>query len=109
MTLPLPAIIDRYIGAANAGDIAAFLHCFSSDAVVHDEGMDYRGSGAIKEWKERTDRRYGATVKPVSVARTPDETIVTADVAGDFPGSPVALRFCFTLTDNLITALEIKV
>jgi hypothetical protein len=36
-----------------------------------------------------------------------ERSVVTAELEGDFPGSPVVLKFRFTLRAGLISALEI--
>ena len=43
-----------------------------------------------------------------NVAEIGDKTIVTADVSGSFPGSPVQLRYNFTLKGDKIAALLIE-
>jgi len=43
----------------------------------------------------------------VAVEAAPDRTVVTAHVTGDFPGSPIDLRYRFKLVDRQIAGLEI--
>ena len=82
--------------------------CFSDDAVVRDEGRERQGVAAIREWLQEVSAKYRPTVDVLGVAQTADETTVTGRVAGDFPGSPVELRFAFTLAGDKIARLEIR-
>lgn len=105
-TLPRP--IAAYFSAANARDSDATAACFTDDAVVHDEGRDMQGSSAIRAWKEQTDAKYRPRFHVTDAAHVDGRTIVTVEVAGDFPGSPIALHFAFTLAGEKIALLEIS-
>lgn len=56
----LPSVIRRYITASNKPDPAAFVDCFSENAVVLDEGIKRIGKQAIQEWSEQN--HFGANV-----------------------------------------------
>ena len=107
MTVSLPIAIETYFAAANADDAHAVADCFVADALVHDEGHDIRGREAIQAWAAEARAKYNFHAQPLAVESPADETVVTAHVAGDFPGSPVDLRYRFKLTDGLVAALEI--
>jgi hypothetical protein len=102
-----PTIAD-YIEAGNARNIEAFLECFTPDAVVTDEEHVHRGVEEIRRWKTRTDTAYASTLEAVGVVVNGSETVATFRVTGNFPGSPVPLRFCFTLDGDKIAALTIR-
>ena len=51
--------------------------------------------------------KYSATTEPFAIEKQGAETIVTCHVAGNFPGSPVDLRYRFALEGELIAALEV--
>ncbi|HSA79569.1 MAG TPA: nuclear transport factor 2 family protein [Geminicoccaceae bacterium] len=104
----MPTSIAAYIAGSNAHDAAACAACFTDDAVVRDEGRERRGTAAIREWAEEVSRKYRPTVEVIDVAETDDGTIVTGRVAGDFPGSPINLRYAFTLAGGKIARLEIR-
>jgi hypothetical protein len=105
MTLPAP--IAAYLAAANAHDSHATAACFSADAVVRDEGREWRGISAIKAWKEETDRKYRPITEAIEVTELDGRTVVTARISGDFPGSPIELPYRFKLGGGKITSLEI--
>jgi len=107
-TRKLPAAIASYLTAANEQDIEAVAACFDQDAVVRDEGMSRRGIAAVREWAQEVSEKYRPAVEVIDVTDTDSGTIVTARVAGDFPGSPVDLRYAFTLHQGKIVRLEIS-
>lgn len=108
MTLALPPAIARYFAAdaAKAGD---FGDCFTVDAVVKDEGHTYVGLPAIQAWKAGSDDKYSYTSEPFACEKLGDKTVVTSHLVGDFPGSPLDLRYVFGLESDRIAALEIGV
>lgn len=108
MAIELPGAIARYFDADRTGDVAAVAACFTADGVVRDEGHAYIGRDAIRAWKTRSVETYRYTVEPVAIAGEGAHRVVTGHLAGDFPGSPVDLRYLFTCTDDAISALEIK-
>jgi ketosteroid isomerase-like protein len=91
MTIQLPEIVSAYFHAANARDTDAILRCFSAEATVLDERKEYRGLEEIREWKEDVQKKYAVTATPTSLQSIRGESRVTADVAGNFPGSPATL------------------
>jgi ketosteroid isomerase-like protein len=108
MSPDLPPPISNYFKAVNVQDVDAMLSAFSDDASVRDEGQDMIGRAAIREWIDDTTRKYRITVMPTGVDRADQRTIVTVKVSGSFPGSPIQLRYHFTLSGEKITRLEIN-
>ena len=107
MTIQLPEPITAYF-AADKLDGDAVARCFTSDAVVKDEGRTYTGVAAIKQWKAKTAAKYTYTCEPFRIEREPGLTVVHSHLEGDFPGGQVDLRFFFRLERGKIAALEIK-
>lgn len=106
MPLDLPHPISIYF-AADASDSEALVRCFTDHAVVKDEGHTYTGLAAIKQWKTDSSRKYAYTSEPFACADVGGKTIVTSRLTGNFPGSPIDLRYVFGLEDDKITSLEI--
>ena len=102
----LPKPIAVYL-AADGGDSEALSQCFAEDAIVRDEGQTYRGLAAIKQWKAEAKKKYQYTIEPLASARKGDKTIVTNRLTGNFPGSPIEVRFVFRLEGDKIASLEI--
>jgi hypothetical protein len=100
--------VADYIAAANAHDIGAVTACFSRTATVHDEKRERKGITAIREWAVEVSEKYRPTVEVVRVAERDGRTVVTARVSGNFLGSPVELRYAFTVTGGKIDRLEIE-
>jgi hypothetical protein len=106
MTLTLPTPVAAYF-AADKIDGEAVARCFADDAVVKDEGHVHNGRAAIKKWKEEASAKYTYTCEPLACEEKDGKVIVTCRVAGNFPGSPVDLRFCFELAGEKIALLEV--
>lgn len=107
MAIELPQIIARYFTADAQRGSDAVLECFAHDAVVRDEGKTYTGIGEIRAWKEGAASAFSYTVEPFEIGTDGDRTVVTSRLVGNFPGSPVDLRYLFVLSDGKIAALEI--
>lgn len=107
MAITLLDPISTYFDATNAHDVDAMLATFAADALVHDEKQDFAGRVAIREWIDSTTRKYRVTATPTGVDQVGEKTVVTAIVAGNFPGSPAELRYRFTTNGDKIAGLEI--
>ena len=102
----LPPPIAAYFDA-DASDANAVARCFSESAVVIDERREHRGRPAITRWKAEATAKYHYTSVPLALDASGSDAIVTARVTGDFPGSPVELRYRFRLESASIARLEI--
>jgi hypothetical protein len=102
----LPEPIAAYF-AADRIDGQAVAHCFNADGVVLDKGHTHRGAAQIAAWKAEASKKYSYTAEPRTLAREGDAYVVTSRVSGDFPGSPVDLRYAFTLARGWIASLEV--
>lgn len=107
MVTELPAPIARYFETDRRQEPDAVAQCFTGAATVRDEGKIYVGRESIRRWKEESSGKYSYTVSPSSIAEESGRTVVTAHLTGDFPGSPVDLRYAFLLDDGKIAQLEI--
>jgi hypothetical protein len=106
MRLPLP--IARYVAAENSGDLSSLGEVFAPDATVHDERRDYAGLAAIGEWMAGTRKKYAHRMEPLGTVKRGGKLAVNMRLAGDFRGSPVTVRFVFTLADGKIESLEVS-
>jgi allantoicase len=107
MSLHLPKPIELFMSSENTHDPEAPAHCFALDATVRDEGKTRKGLEEIAAWRRETQAKYHHTVTPVAVARRAGKTIVTTEMTGNFPGSPVTVDFVFQLEGDKIASLEI--
>jgi hypothetical protein len=107
MSVTLPPAIAAYFAATNAHDVPAMVAAFSEDAVVEDEKEQHGGLESIRAWMNDTIAKYDFHVEPTNVADEEGKTIVNGLVSGNFPGSPVSLRYSFTFADEKIARLRI--
>src|SRR5438128_8922006 len=107
-TTTLPAVVTRYLTAANQFDAAAAAGCFTSDASVHDENRDFLGRNAIHAWVSETSRKYRPTFTVTRASVSDDEITLAVAVSGQFPGSPVTLDYQISLRDGQISTLTIE-
>jgi len=103
----LPSAIRNYFSGKNARDFTMAASGFSSSAIVKDEGHDHQGPDAIRTWIAETAAKYDDRAEFKTVSSSGDNVEVTAEISGKFPGSPVRLRFKFTLENAKISRLEI--
>lgn len=109
MSLSIPAAITDYFNAANDQDADGAARCFSPDGVVRDDGEIHQGTQEIRAWTEAASKKYSAVIAPVAVRSEGETSVVNCRVSGNFPGSPVELKFAFVLADDGIAALEVTV
>src|ERR1700730_16952924 len=92
--LNLPEPIAAYFQAdRHGGDAVA--RCFTKNAVVKDEGHTHSGLAAITLSKPAASARYSYPSEPVAVEQKDGRYIVTSRLTGNFPGSPIELRYLF--------------
>jgi ketosteroid isomerase-like protein len=109
MSIELPGAIAAYFDNDKKGNAAAIAEGFTQDAVVVDEGNTYTGRDAIRKWMANASTKYTYTVEPFSIEETDGKTVVKSHLVGNFPGSPVDLRYFFVLDGDKIAKLEIIV
>ena len=107
MPISLTPIIQSYVDASNAHDVKSILACFADDAVVRDENATRRGKIDIERWASETIEKYKFHFKPLNVERRANETVVSIEVSGSFPGSPVTLDYHFSVANDKISSLII--
>src|SRR5262245_11501748 len=104
LSLPKP-VADYFIADSSYGE--AVLRCFTENAIVKDEGHTHKGRAAIKKWKTDASAKYQYTNEPFACEEKDGKIVVTGRLVGNFPGSPVDLRFFFKLEGDKIASLEI--
>lgn len=107
MSIELPEVIAAYFSADTKGNAQAISECFTQDANVVDEGNTYTGRDAIRQWMANASTQYTYTVEPFDIAEDGKRAVVTSHLVGNFPGSPVNLRYFFALRGDKIAELEI--
>ena len=103
----LPPVIPKYIDASNAHDVRVIVDCFADEAVVRDENATRHGKIDIRRWATETIEKYKFKFKPLRADERGAETILSVEVSGSFPGSPVTLEYQFTIANDKIQSLTI--
>jgi phenylpyruvate tautomerase PptA (4-oxalocrotonate tautomerase family) len=105
-SINLPGPVAAYFAAdMKGGDAVA--RCFTGEGVVTDEGQTHRGTAAIEAWKDKASLEFTYTVEPFACKVESGLTVVTGHVVGNFPGSPVDLRYAFGLEGGKIASLRV--
>ena len=105
--LSLPELIADYFclpADASANELGRVL---AEDAIVRDEHRAHQGLEAIRAWRIDTMARTPFELRPLGVEHRDGAVVVTAEVSGASPGSPVRLDHRFELNQGRISALEI--
>jgi ketosteroid isomerase-like protein len=108
MQIPMPRPVSLYFQSEAFDDTQRVADCFTPDAVVTDEKRTHEGHDAIRAWKTESKATTKYTVTPVSAEPDGARVLVVGRVEGDFPGSPVMLRYLFDLQGDRISGLEIR-
>ena len=105
--MQLPSLVERFVATQNNFDSNGFVTCFTPLAVVHDEGKTHTGKKEIQQWIEHSNEQYRSSLKPQGYEQFGAVGVLTAEVSGTFPGSPIVLQFHLTLKDDLIQSLKV--
>jgi ketosteroid isomerase-like protein len=108
----LPPVISGYLAASDRGDAEAIVRCLAEDAVVVDEGQEWRGTAAIRRWRDTVATAYDYAVqvtgaKALGEVDGAERHDVYLHLEGNFPGGEVDLTDRFALRDGRIARLEI--
>ena len=103
----LPHVISELVKAQDIYDSDAYANCFTETAVVFDEGHTYNGRSEIRQWIGEANGNYKIGMKPLEYAEKGAQSILTAEISGEFPGSPAVLKYHFELKDGLIQSLKV--
>ncbi|QRY56009.1 nuclear transport factor 2 family protein [Sphingobacterium siyangense] len=101
----LPNIISKLLKAQNEFNSKAYADCFTENAEVFDEGKTHNGKAEIEKWIDKANKEYRATMEPLEYNET--ENILSAEISGTFPGSPIVLKYHFQFADHHIQSLKI--
>lgn len=109
MSPTAPEVIDRYFRAVNDDDADTLVACFTPDAAVSDEDRTHVGHDEIRAWRDETKTAYQYTAEVISAEPgAGDQYVVGAKLTGNFPGSPLEMTYLFTLSNELISKLDIE-
>jgi hypothetical protein len=104
----VPAVIQEFIDATNAGDTERFVATFTDDAYLNDWGREFHGPDGVRSWNETDNIGMKSQFELVSVepGSVPGEYTATITVASNrFNGTG---PFKFTLRDGMIASLVLS-
>lgn len=113
-TSPTPGLTERrahelittFFDRAVDADPEPWFALFADDVVVEDEGRERHGLAAVRAWRSEVPSVTYAVRGVTGAGRA---WVATATVAGDFPGSPVDLRYAFGFDEHgLVRDLRIR-
>ena len=107
MNIQLTEPVRSFFLLSNGASTSLVTQCFSEDAVVRDEGQIHEGWSAIQIWIGETRDKYQYIAEPQRLEQENEKTVVTSKVIGNFPGSPILLKYVFQVKDKKIKSLEV--
>lgn len=103
----IPEVVSAYFDADQANDVDALNQIFSDSAIVEDENSLYRGIVEIRTWWLAMKEKYQYFLELIEGSNTDHISTVLTQVSGNFPNSPVKLKFQFTLENGKVVKLRI--
>ncbi|WP_409365957.1 nuclear transport factor 2 family protein [Mycolicibacterium canariasense] len=94
--------------ALDAREVEHVLATLTTDAVVTDEGHDYKGRDEIGTWVANAAAEYTYTTAFTGATTTDAGVDVGQHLEGDFPGGVADLHYRFTLDGVLISRVVIE-
>jgi hypothetical protein len=105
----VPEVIRQYFTAHDRGESETALSAFASNGRVFDDGHEYLGQAAIRDWLARASTQFTYTRTFIdAVAEEPNVWLIRNRLEGNFPGGVVELGYRFRLVEGLITDLVIQ-
>lgn len=108
MATEIPAIVQEFIDATNAGDTDRFVATFTDDAYLNDWGREFHGHDGVRSWDETDNIGMKSHFDLVSAEEgdEPGAWTVTITVRSNrFNGTG---PFRFVLRDDKIASLVLS-
>lgn len=104
----LPDTVRTLMTALDAREVDKALATLTADALVTDEGHDYKGHDEIGSWIATAAAEYTYTTEFTGATTTDAGVDVGQHLEGDFPGGVADLRYRFTFDGALISRVVIE-
>ncbi|MCP2262827.1 nuclear transport factor 2 family protein [Promicromonospora thailandica] len=104
----LPAVVQEFIDATNAGDTERFVATFTDDAYLNDWGREFHGHDGVRSWNETDNIGMKSQFELVSAepGSEPGAYTATITVASNrFNGTG---PFKFVVRDGKIASLVLS-
>jgi hypothetical protein len=105
--LPLP--ITTYLNRSQGNQRRTAIEAFTDDAVVVDDGHQFRGTSEIAAWLDRVASEYEYTTTFLRAERDERATLVVNRLEGTFPGGIVDLKYRFVLNSQNAAIRELTI
>ena len=104
----LPDTVKTFMTALDAREVDQALATLTTDAVVTDEGHDYKGHDEIGAWVATAAAEYTYTTSFAGATTTETGVDVGQHLEGNFPGGAADLHYRFTLDGTVISRVVIE-
>lgn len=104
----LPENVKTFMTALDAREVDRVLATLTTDAVVTDEGHDYKGHGEIGTWVATAAAEYTYTTAFTGATTSDEGVVVGQHLEGNFPGGVADLHYRFTLDGTVISRVVIE-
>lgn len=104
----LPETVRTFMTALDAREVNEALATLTTDAVVTDEGHDYKGHDEIGAWIATAASEYTYTTEITGATTTDAGVDVGQHLEGNFPGGVADLHYRFTLDGTVISRVVIE-
>ncbi len=106
--MKISEFVDNYFDALNTKQAEKQIGYFTEEASVIDVDEAFNGKAAIKKWIIESNLKFEAFTKVIDVKTSGASVNVLTTVSGNFPGSPVDLKYNFVMADEKIKSLNIQ-
>jgi ketosteroid isomerase-like protein len=104
----VPAVVQEFVDATNAGDTERFVATFTDDAYLNDWGREFHGHDGVRSWNETDNIGMNSHFDVVSVqpgVQAGDWTATIKVTSNRFNGTG---PFAFGLRDGKIASLVLS-
>jgi ketosteroid isomerase-like protein len=108
MPIDLPKPIADFVAANARLDLDGMVKPFTPDAVIVDNGKRFEGHASARALFEHEVVPVKAIFTPETARHKAGRVVVEGQAHGTFPGSPLRFTYDFTLENDAIAVLEIK-
>ncbi|MET3904400.1 hypothetical protein [Paenarthrobacter sp. 4246] len=105
----LPQPVITYLERSRGNQRKTAIDTFDADALVVDDGHQYRGTSEIAGWLDRVVSEYEYKTTFLRAERDGHATVVVSRLEGTFPGGIVDLKYRFLLDNRNETIRELTI
>ncbi|QCC85533.1 nuclear transport factor 2 family protein [Desulfovibrio desulfuricans] len=109
MNATMPEAVKIFMDATNTGNVVGLDAFLAADAILLDapENSEIRGARAIKSSLKESRDKFALVVSVSDVKCADNHVILSTMASGNFPGSPLAFTYDFTMNGVMIQHLTV--